>query len=765
MRSEEITRRRNKGAGLEAFDTAWSYRDTASAFIAEMRGITDGALVVVLDTYEQLERNQPDQAAQLWDLFALLAAELPRFRLIVSGRTPASKFVVPARPDRQMHVVGLKDDAALELLRHFINLETQKANRPVVEVDDQVGRDVIELVGGIPLTLRLAARVLVEEGPDAIADAANRARTLDRVRSEFVSGFLYQRILNHITARRPVEVTARPHVETDDLRRLARASIALRRITVELVEHVLVPSLIPTPTATPAELFDELASEVAFIENDGGTLRLREDLRAPALAAVRIDDPEAMRRVHEGAAEFYAGSSDAAAKLELAYHRLALGAPLSEFSEVTLRQLEAAADDLPPSTAVQVRSALGDSEALVAEQDLESWERKTLPMVDGALRDGRLDDARRLLAERTDRTRGTELYRLESRLAQAAGDVHGATAAAEHDLDAAGFAADPTRFAAAAVRLAGLHELRGAADRADEALHNAGESPLLAGYPALRLELLLNRINTRERTDIEDEDSHWLNSLEARALMQRIEPAELDTDTALVRLLAAAFGREEPDRIREAVQRIGVGHYEDPVRVQALTSALAAWDASLPEPGSLAKRATLRLESNEPDAILRAWKSLAGLGTDAGIVLDRLWRQVSPPESVREALRAIYLWWAVDTDPTPEPQEPATQPDFLTQTPINWERKEIRMLEELMLTAYPTNTDTLMLASKAGLDASLISRSGSGRRFTREILATASRSGRLAELIETVLSDPVAVSIHEPLRALVGATWLAAHHL
>jgi hypothetical protein len=103
--------------------------------------------------------------------------------------------------------------------------------------------------------------------------------------------------------------------------------------------------------------------------------------------------------------------------------------------------------------------------------------------------------------------------------------------------------------------------------------------------------------------------------------------------------------------------------------------------------------------------------------------------------------------------------------DFLTENPINWERKEIRTLEELMLTAYPTNTDTVMLASKAGLDPGLISRASSGRRFTREILATASRSGRLEQLVETMLSDPVAVSIHEPLRALVGDTWLAAHHL
>jgi hypothetical protein len=247
--------------------------------------------------------------------------------------------------------------------------------------------------------------------------------------------------------------------------------------------------------------------------------------------------------------------------------------------------------------------------------------------------------------------------------------------------------------------------------------------------------------------------------------MQRIDSPELDANTGLLRLLAAAFGREEPDRIREAVRRVGVGHKEDPVRVQTLTAALAAWDASQLEPGSLAKRASLRLDGNDPDAILRAWRGLAGLGTDAGNVLDRLWRQVTPPESVREALRAIYLWWAVEANPAPEPQRPEMPSDFLTETPINWERKEIRTLEELMLTAYPTNTDTVMLASQAGLDPGMISRASSGRRFTREILATASRTGRLEELVATILTDQVAVSVHKPMRELVGEAWLSAHNL
>jgi hypothetical protein len=233
-----------------------------------------------------------------------------------------------------------------------------------------------------------------------------------------------------------------------------------------------------------------------------------------------------------------------------------------------------------------------------------------------------------------------------------------------------------------------------------------------------------------------------------------------------VRLLAAAFGREEPERIREAVRQVGLGHDEDSARVQAVIAALAAWDASMPEPGSLAKQ-YLRLENTEPESIVRAWTALAGLGTDAGLLLDLLWRQITPPEDVCERLRESYLWWAVHVEPKSSLVQSDRNPrqHFLTDLPIDWSRAEILGLEELMLTAYPTSQDRMMIASKAGLDLTLMSWASSGRRITREILGSASRSGKLEQLVETVLTDPDAISVRERLQALVGAEWLSAHGL
>ncbi|QOD05017.1 effector-associated domain EAD1-containing protein [Pseudarthrobacter sp. BIM B-2242] len=772
-RNAEVKRRLQRGAGLEASDSAGSYRQQASQLVADLRLFAGGAIAVVLDTYEQLERNHPEQRGPVYELFGLLAADLPGFRLVVSGRSPATAFLDPARPDRVMRVPALEEPAALALLRHFVHKESERARRPAVEVGDELGREIVDLIGGIPLTLRLAARVLVQEGPEVLTDLRSRSRALDHLREEFVRGFLYQRILDHITAHHPP-------VTTPDLRRLARVSIVLRRITVELVECVLVPSLAPAPAGTATELFEELAGEVAFVELDGGVLRLREELRVPALVALRLADPGLVRHVHEQAAEFYRGRPGEEDKLEFAYHRLALGTPPDEFDEATLRRLAPATDDLPPSSAATLRDAVKNPARLVTARMLEEWENSIFPVVDAALREGRVAEARRLLSERPDRSPGTELYRLESRLAQAEHDLPAATDAAARDLKAAEAAADPTRFAAAALRLANLNELSGLGSAADEVLRAADDAKTLAGWVLLRLELLLNRMNLRERTRLENEEDRWLLEMQARSLMQRASARELAGNSALVRLLAAALGAEEPDRLREALRLIGLGHEEDPARVALLIESLADWDSSLDPPGKLASASNLRLEGGDPGSVRRAWSALSGLGTDATHVLDRVWEQIRPSVVVRERLREIYLWWAVGKPmaaveaSSGAPGSPAfshsaggggAPPVHLrTDDPIDWSRPEVLQLEELILTAYPTSTDLLSLASRAGLDQTLISWASSGRRITREVLGVASRAHQLGDIVEAMLTDPEAVSVHWAVRQLMGEEWLSEHH-
>jgi len=753
-RIEEIRRELRLGAGLDAVD-AVSYRALGREFAQVIQRVGDGSLVVVLDTFEEVERTSPERANELYDLFAALSAELPALRLIVSGRAPAAAFSHHDRADRRLHLTPLGGGPALELLRLFAADEAARSSRPAVAIDDDLGNRIVRVVGGIPLTLRLAAHVLAHEGGGAVLDAAARAGALDRVRTEFVRGFLYQRVLDHIKL---------PDRERGaELRSLAKASLVLRWVSPELIDRVLVPALGFVPAATPQELFAALAAEVAMAERDGARLMLREELRGPALAALRIENDALVRRVHQlAAAHFAATPGDADAQLEAAYHRLAAGEPAdavgADVGDEVLRRLEPSLADLPPAAASELGRTLDDRQAIGHARDLASWEQRVLPEADAALRARDLDRVHELLDVRSERTAGTALHRLESRLLEAEGDLDAAVAAAGRDMRGAEATGDPVRFGAAVIRLASLHEQLGRADAADAVLRDALDEPVVAGHPEIRLELLLTGITTRERAGLETEDSRWSMELAARVLMQR-SAASLDTNTGLLRLLAAALGRDEPERIRAAVRRIGLGRAQDVRRVADLVGAVAAWDREQPEPGQLARGCNLRLDPRYPDHIERAWRGgLSGTGTGAAALLERLWGQAAPPEPVREAIRAVYLWWVAEPAATAPPAAAPRPSSFLDEVPLDWTRTEALALEELILTAYPTSTDARLLADRAGLPLDAISWSGSNRRITRELLGTAASTGLLRTVVDVVLTDKEAVSIHPELLRLVAGT-------
>ena len=750
LRDVGVARLRMRGSGAESSD-AISYFGRVAGFARVMDSITGGSLVVVLDSFEELERRQsPREIEALSELFASLASQLPAFRLIVSGRSPAAAFASDARPDRQMHVLPFASEAATSLLRFFVEREAPQA---VPSVDDELATEVIRLVGGIPLTVRLAASVLAREGADAITDAAERAHAISRIRTEFVQGFLYQRILNHITAPDPSY--------TEELRHIAQASLALRRITPVLIEEVLQPAIAYQPASPSSWLFKALASEVALVEQQDEVLRLREELRGPALAALRLQDPQLVRRVHQLAANYYQDAPDPEAAIELAYHQLAAGHPASTTDADVLRRLEPFLADFPASAASTIRRALDEPTTLNTAQDLAAWERQVLPEIDAAIRNGQPEQARQLLAQRTERSPGTELYRLQSRAEEEQGNLHAAVSTALQDVDAAEAAADPERVVSAVVRLAALYERLAEPLSAQAALRRAEEALLLTGYPELRLELLLNRMNTGERGELDSEEARWSLGLDARALLQRSDSRRVNASTALARLLAAALGREEPERIQQAVRRIGLGHEGNPLRVQAVIAELTAWDAGQPEPGRLAPLSGLPASPDDPG---RAWAALATLGAEAGPLLDRLWRAEPFPASVREALRKLYLWWAAELRPAPPVATPAGS-DFLTQVPLDWARAETRELEDILVTAYPTSTEMLELAARVGINPSIINWNAPSSVIGHSILTVASQQARLDELIIAMWIDPSAPYAGTRLRALLGEGWGESHGL
>ena len=165
----------------------------------------------------------------------------------------------------------------------------------------------------------------------------------------------------------------------------------------------------------------------------------------------------------------------------------------------------------------------------------------------------------------------------------------------------------------------------GRSGRAVRVLRAGEADDLIAGYPAARLELLLHRINVGERHGLDDQDDRWLLELDARVLLQRVDPSQVAASPTLPSLLAAALGAGEPQRIRVAVSMIGLGYDEDQAFDEGLIDAVTEWDAARPTPGDLADAIGARGGRSRRPALRAAWqRALAGLGAEAAQLIERL---------------------------------------------------------------------------------------------------------------------------------------------
>lgn len=756
---QHATVSKSVGVGLEAEYGRDDWEEAAVEFASEVEQEANGRLVVILDTFEEAQRADVVQLNALYELFALLARELRSFKLIVSGRAPATNVFRSVPNDRLLHVEELKREAALELLEVFYARALKDNELPASPLGESLGLEAIALVGGNPLTLWLAARVLASFGGEAVADAAQRARAIDRVKGEFVNGFLYQRVLNHLRA--PIEIA-------DSVRTVARASLALREVTAELVAQVVLPAA-GLEGADAGSIFDALRSETALMSADGPVLRVRDEVRSPALRALDFDDPALIDAVHRHAIEFYRDRDSDSDRAERVYHQLALGVSPAELDATLLdvsiaRRLESSLTDLPAASEAVLRAALNRDEVLTEEREQWQWERSAESRADAALRAGRFDDAEAVLSERSHWSERTTLHRLQSLLREGTGDVPGALASARRELGAASAAGDANRFAAAAVRIARLEEQSCNGEAAAEALRTAGEATWMTGEYALRLELLLNWMNTMERSGATGE-WRWTLGLEARKLIQRVGPEVVRTNTALVRLMAAALGEEEPQRIRDAVRQVGLGYEEDTARVLVLARALAAWVKPPVHPGRLARDARLAADVTDQEVLVNGWsQGLSGSGVQAGMLLSQLWDEGRPPSPVLDALRDIYLWWGIPRESIDGSPSDHTMAHFL-DAPIDFTRMDARSFESIVGEAYPNTTDLRVLLDQANLDQSRIDWQQSARTIIREAILDAQVRGQITDLVQAMLGDEATLSFRDQISDLVGSDWMEENNI
>ena len=366
-------------------------------------------LVLVLDTFEEVQIKGPGAVRDVLDLVGRLQAEMPTMRVVVSGRGVVTEFHgTPTIPV----TLGDLDLEAADALLEDLGVR-----------DGELRRLINERFGRNPLTLRLAAEALQRIGSveEAFAGELARADVLARVALEQVQGMLYSRILGHIGS--------------SEIASIAHPGLAVRRVTVDLIREVLAIPCGLDP-ARAEEIFERLRLEVTMFEpEEPDALRHRQDVRRLMLRTM-LDEParrETVEEIHRRAIVYYAARPELSARAEELYHRLMSGEDTRNLGQLWTSGMEdllaSAMEEPLPARARQWlgrRLGLGPVDER-GEWDQDDWEASAASRASSWLASGDPTRALEVLSERSERLPASRLYAVEvaARLAGAQLDQAG----------------------------------------------------------------------------------------------------------------------------------------------------------------------------------------------------------------------------------------------------------------------------------------------------------------------------------------------------
>lgn len=358
-------------------------------------------LLLVLDTFEEVQERGGKEVAEMFDLLAALQGRFPRLRVVLAGRAPVTR----RESGYKLNAVPLPD-LGEEAARGFLLSHGVE--------DEREAAEIIALAGRHPLALKLAADLVRDSGIEEVRESAGGAGVVARFRRAWmktdISGRLYHRLLNH--------------VPDPEVRKLAHPGLVLRFITPDIIRRVLAgPCGVKVEDAADARrLFERLRQQVSLVAPASrDVLRHRPDVRRIMLPLILEDKNEQARSIQEGAVAFYAEQEGTAARAEEVYHRLMLGQPRGEVEARWVEGLKAhlrpALDELPPrgQAFVAARTGVERPDEVWQAADVEDWElyaeqtaRALLKRRNGATR------ADQLLKQRPERSPLSRLYAIEA---------------------------------------------------------------------------------------------------------------------------------------------------------------------------------------------------------------------------------------------------------------------------------------------------------------------------------------------------------------
>ncbi len=376
-------------------DGALGERELVGRLAEAIRGLPmDPSLLLVFDTFEQVQVRGHHAVQQTRDLIDTILEAMPFARIIASGRADVKQWT-----DRE--VLGLED------------LDAESADavlRALGLSDTTVRATIIARIGTNPLSIRIVADGL----------KAGRLSTQDLnqlvmgARALELQGQLYTRILGHIP--------------DGEVRRLAHPGLVVRRLTKDVIANVLAEICHIKPERVE-ELFRKLPNHVALFESDeaapeeGEALRHRQDLREIMLKLM-IEDPKwrgRLMEIHSRAIAHYKNIDHPIARAEELYHRLMRDDESAILDGIWSTELSASlsrswGEPFPERAELWLGPRLGQLQADSSEKwRLADREVTIAREAESHLASGDAKGALELVRETTERSPGSKLYAIESR--------------------------------------------------------------------------------------------------------------------------------------------------------------------------------------------------------------------------------------------------------------------------------------------------------------------------------------------------------------
>jgi len=512
-------------------------------------------LVLVLDSFEEVQYRSTAQVAAVWALVQDLQAQVPALRAILAGRAP-----IEGHETESLELPALDKDAAVGFLEaHGIT-------------DSDTATMMIARFGTSPLTLSLAADLVHREGAggQALLQLTKRQRLgLFAVDHRAAQVELYRRLLRHL--------------HEDSVRRLAHPGLVLRRITPELIKDVLAgPCEVDVPSDERArELFEKLRSEITLVRpTDDGALEHRSDLRRAMLPMLRETEPQAVAAIHASAIEYFSRSDRTVDRAEEIYHRLAAGQDPAEvegrWMDGVEDRLRGSVGELPPRAQTFLAARTG------VEIDPEMWklasredrEQRAQTQARELLALGRAQDALVVLREVVERESASRVALLEAEAYRDLGMFQQGLDTIDTALNTvpgrgAGESARDLLTLAAMIEQA-LGRREPAAERIDEAYDVARwleDNPALLGTAAHRLRLC--------RAARKDDERRYLRAIrDVHRDIAAMDGEVLAGQPAAAHRVAAELAANYPEDLARVSRAAGLPQ----LRARRVRQALVLWN-------------------------------------------------------------------------------------------------------------------------------------------------------------------------------------------